>query len=76
MAKLNAAARKKLPESDFAVPSKRSKSGGQGGYPINDRSHAKNALARSAGKPEHAAVVMKVKRKYPDMKIDSGIARD
>lgn len=75
MAKLNAAARKALPKSDFAVPAKRSKSGGEGGYPIPDESHARNALARSAGKPEHAAVLAKVRKKFPQIRIDSGMPR-
>jgi len=39
MAKLTSAQRNALPRSDFAQPSKRK-------YPINDRSHARNALAR------------------------------
>ena len=45
MGKLNAAARKKLPKSDFAVPSK---APGPGSYPINDKAHAVNAKARAA----------------------------
>ena len=39
MAKLTAAQRNALPRSDFAQPSKRK-------YPINDKAHARNALAR------------------------------
>lgn len=67
MAKLNAAARKKLPRSDFALPGKgKGKSGtGSGSYPIPDASHARNALARSAGKPVAAKVRAKVKAKFP-----------
>jgi hypothetical protein len=67
MAKLTPAQRKKLPPSDFAKPSKRP---GSGSYPIPDRSHAANALARVAqhGTPaEKAAVRRKVAAKYPDM---------
>lgn len=70
MAKLSASDRKKIPASDFAIPSKagspkaKAKSGN---YPIQDRSHAANALARSSGKPEAAQVRAAVKRKYPDM---------
>lgn len=70
MAKLNAAARKKLKSSDFAIPAKagspkaKAKSGN---YPIEDRSHAANALARSSGKPEAAKVRAAVAKKYPDM---------
>lgn len=65
MAKLDAKQRKALPKSDFAVPSK---APGSGSYPINDPSHARNALARVAqhGSPaEQAAVKAKVHAKYP-----------
>lgn len=69
MSKLDAKERKALPKSDFAAPQKRSKSGGSGGYPIPDRSHAQNALARVANKAPaiKAQVRAKVKAKYPDM---------
>jgi hypothetical protein len=40
MAKLNAAARKRLPASTFGLP-------GQRKYPMPDRSHAANAEARA-----------------------------
>jgi len=39
MAKLTAAARKKLPASTFAGPGR--------SYPVNDRAHAANAKARA-----------------------------
>lgn len=70
MAKLTAAARKNIPKSEMAVPSKGTKKGGavSGSYPIPDRAHAANALARSSGKPVAAQVRAKVKAKYPDMK--------
>jgi hypothetical protein len=67
MAKLSAAARKKLPKSDYAVPSKKP---GSGSYPIPDKSHAQNSLARVAqhGTPaEKKAVRAKVAAKYPAM---------
>lgn len=70
MAELNAAARKRIPSSDFAIPSKAGSSKAKaksGNYPIQDRAHAANALARSSGKPEAAQVKAAVKRKYPDM---------
>jgi hypothetical protein len=38
-------------------------------YPIPDASHARDALARSAGKPEHSSVVAAVRRKFPNIKI-------
>lgn len=40
MAKLTAAQRKKLPKSKFALPKEEK-------YPVNDKSHAKNAKARA-----------------------------
>jgi hypothetical protein len=62
MAKLNAAKRKRLPESDFVEK-------GAKKYPIPDASHARDALARSSGKPEHSSVVAAVRRKFPNIKI-------
>lgn len=61
MAKLTAKDRKKLPASDFALPDKRA-------YPVEDASHARNALARVAqhGTPaEKAKVRAKVHSKFP-----------
>jgi hypothetical protein len=52
--------RNDLPNSDFALPGERR-------YPIENASHARNALARSAGKPEEAQVRRAVCRRYPDM---------
>ncbi|HUY97052.1 MAG TPA: hypothetical protein VMW47_05450 [Verrucomicrobiae bacterium] len=65
-AKLDTADRKALPKSDFAIPEK---APGSGSYPINDEAHARDALARSSGKPEEARVRAAVKRKYPDMDV-------
>lgn len=70
MAKLTAAQRKQIPSKDFALPAKRSKSGGSGGYPIPDPAHAKNALSRVAqfGSPgQIAAVRSKVSSKFPSI---------
>lgn len=67
MAKLSTAARKKLPKKEFAIPSKAPASGS---YPIEDKAHARNALARVSqhGTPaEKAAVRAKVHAKYPDI---------
>ena len=73
MAKLTAAARKQIPKKNFAVPSK---APGSGSYPIEDRSHAQNALARSSGKPVEAQVRAKVNAKYPGLaQKKSGLAR-
>ena len=68
MARLTAAQRRRLPKSDYAIPSKAPKSGS---YPINDRSHARNALARVAqhGTPaQKARVRAAVRRRYPGIK--------
>ncbi|HEY4837125.1 MAG TPA: DUF6582 domain-containing protein [Candidatus Acidoferrales bacterium] len=62
MAKLTAATRKKISKSDFADKANRK-------YPIEDAAHARDALARSSGKPVHAKVVAAVKRKFPKIKI-------
>jgi len=62
MGTLNAKSRKALPSSDFAGPGR--------SYPIEDKAHARNALARVAqnGSPsEQAAVRRKVHAKYPDL---------
>lgn len=60
--KLTSAERKAIPGNDFALPGRR--------YPIEDPSHARNALARVSqhGTPEEKAEVRsKVRRKYPEM---------
>lgn len=71
MAKLTSAQRKKLPRTAFVRPGHGSgPSGtGSGSYPVPDESHARNALARSSGKPVHAAVVRKVKAKFPGIHV-------
>lgn len=56
---LTAKKRDSLPKSAFAIP--------PGRYPIHDRAHAANALARSSGKPEEARVRAAVCRRYSDM---------
>lgn len=63
MAKLTSAQRKRLPSSAFAQPSKRA-------YPIQDASHARNALARAsqyASPAEKAMIRAKVMKRYPAM---------
>lgn len=64
MAKLTAAARNRIPAKDFAGP-KRS-------YPIEDKSHARNALARSSGKSVAGRVRRAVARKYPGLAKSGG----
>jgi len=62
VAKLTTAKRRKLPASDFVEKSVRK-------YPIPDAAHARDALARSSGKPEHASVVAAVGRTFPQINI-------
>lgn len=62
MAKLTTAARKAIPGGEFALPGRR--------YPIEDRSHAANALSRVSqfgSAAEKAKVRSKVRAKYPGM---------
>lgn len=63
MAKLTYEKRKDLPKEDFVYPKTRR-------YPIEDAAHARDALARSSGKPEHAKVVAAVRRRYPEIGIE------
>ncbi len=68
MAKLTAAARRHIPPGDFALASRR--------YPIEDRSHARNALSRVSqyGTPsEKARVRAAVHAKYPGIGHQSGL---
>lgn len=67
MGVLNTRARKRLSKSQFAIPSK---APGSGSYPIPDRSHGQNALARVSqhGTPaEKKRVRAAVHRKFPAM---------
>lgn len=62
MATLTAKARKAISTSNFALPGRR--------YPIENQSHARNALARVSqyGSPaEKATVRRKVAAKYPNI---------
>jgi len=66
MAKLTYGQRKALPASAFAVDGKKRK------YPIQNKSHARNALARVSafGSPEEKSKVRgAVKRKYPGIGV-------
>ena len=70
MAKLTTKARKRLPFSSFALPGKgEGPSGkGAGSYPIPDKSHARNALARVSqhgSSAQKAKVRAKVHAKFP-----------
>lgn len=75
MAKLSTKKREGLPKKDFAMPGKgEGKEGkGSGSYPIPDKSHARNALARVSqhgSSAEKAKVRSAVERKFPS--IDKG----
>lgn len=62
MAKLTTKARKEIPTKSFALPGRR--------YPIEDKNHARNALARVAqhgSAAEQRTVRAKVRSKYPDI---------
>jgi hypothetical protein len=69
MSVLRAAARKKLKSSQFALPGQGAgKSGtGSGSYPIPDRAHGANALARAAQHGATAKVKPKVCAKFPTL---------
>ncbi len=60
MAKLTAAARRAIPSSAFVFPKSRK-------FPIEDASHARNALSRAAAKggSVEAKVRAQVKAEYP-----------
>lgn len=64
MAKLTAATRNALPDSAFAGPNR--------SFPVEDPSHARNALARASQfHPELKEKIReKVRRKFPDIKMD------
>lgn len=67
---LSAKERQGMPSSDFALPGKGNgpKGAGAGSYPIPDRSHARNALARASqnASPSDAAKIRAaVHRKFP-----------
>lgn len=70
MAKLSSKARNNLPASSFAGPDR--------SYPIEDASHARNALARASqhASPELAAKIKaKVRRRYPNIKVEGEPAK-
>jgi type IV secretory pathway VirB9-like protein len=58
MAKLTYGERKSMPKSEFVFPADKR-------YPIEDEAHARNALARSSGKPEEGRVRAAVHKKFP-----------
>jgi hypothetical protein len=77
MADLTTRERQKLPRKDFALPGRGEgkKGAGAGSYPIPDKSHARNALARVAQHgtaAEKATVRRKVEEKFPSIDRSKG----
>lgn len=60
MAVITAKMRKQLPPTAFVFAKGKR-------YPIHDLAHARNALARAAGKPEEAAVKAAVYKRFPEL---------
>jgi hypothetical protein len=76
MAELTTKQRKQMPAKSFALPGKGEgpQGKGAGSYPIHDKPHARNALARVSqhGTPaEKSKVRAAVHRKYPDIGRDT-----
>jgi hypothetical protein len=70
VAKLTAKTRNALPASEFAGPDR--------SYPIENASHARNALSRAShnASPELAAKIKaKVRRKFPNIKVEGEPAK-
>ncbi len=75
MAKITTRGRRRLTRSKFALPPRRTgksktAKGVRGRYPIHDKAHARNALARVAqhGSPsEKARVRAAVRRRFPSI---------
>jgi len=66
VARLTSSQRNAMPSSYFAIPEDRA-------YPVNDASHARNALARVSqhGSPEQKRRVRaKVHREYPGIEME------
>ena len=78
---LSAAERRALPNKDFVFPGKGEGPEGKqrGAYPINDKKHARAALAMAAAhaSPEkEAKVKAAVKKKYPDIEVSEATLMD
>ena len=68
MAKLKAKERNALPNSSFAGPDR--------SYPINDASHARNALSRASQNASPALqskIKSKVKSRFPDIHVGGSL---
>ncbi len=62
MSKLSTEARKKLPDSDFALPGRR--------YPVEDAAHARDAKSR-ASREQHDGKLSAAEKKTVDRKADA-----
>ena len=74
---LSAAERRALPDKDFVFPGKGEGPEGKqrGAYPINDKKHARAALAMAAAHAspaKQAKVRAAVKKKFPDIEVSEG----
>lgn len=67
MAKLKAATRNALPKGDFALPESRK-------FPVNDKNHARNALAR-ASEMEHKGAISPATKAKIDHAADAVLRR-
>jgi hypothetical protein len=70
MAKLTSKERNKLPDSAFAGPDR--------SYPVENESHARNALARAsqhANSSLQAKIKAKVKKKFPNIRVEGEPAK-
>ena len=67
MAKLDAQKRKKIPKGEFGLPGKRA-------YPMEDKSHAKNANAR-ASEMEHKGKLSMASKAKIDAKADKVLGK-
>lgn len=71
MAVLTYRQRERLPDSAFALPRERK-------YPIHDKPHARNALARVSAEgtyKEKRIVRRKVRQRYPSIRISARMPR-
>ena len=80
MARLTYQERKRMPKKKFAFPSKKTKANpaGRGGYPLDTRNRAQNALSRGKrwlSPKKYNLLEMMVHRSYPGMKIKGLSAR-
>ena len=72
MVTLSSKARSGLDSSKFALPAQRK-------YPIEDKAHARNALARASqhASPElQAKIKAKVKRRFPNIKVEGEASKE